>query len=218
MIACSDCGKTFDQRSSMEQHFSAKHAKKQKPVRAKKTVKPIVAVAGVVALILLVSTYFVFFNENDEENKGYDDLTIIEDGEYSVNLDEVPKGVIHWHPVVTITIKGKKITIPLIGSSGSSHGPGIYHKPIHTHDTSGTLHLEMSKPTAETMVLGYFFDNVWKKTFNNTCISDLRDPGTKEIFCNGPEGNLTMMVNGKPNYQFDRYIPKDREDIRIVFE
>ena len=135
-----------------------------------------------------------------------------------INLDEVPKGTIHWHPVVKITLKGENITIPVIGSSGDSHGPGIYHEPIHTHDLTGTLHMETSSPRAESVILGFFFNKVWKKTFNSTCISDLRNPQSGEILCNGPDGNLTMTVNGRPNYQFDKYIGKDLDDIRITFE
>ena len=135
-----------------------------------------------------------------------------------INLDEVPKIPIHWHPVVKIKIKGDNIVIPTIGSSGDFHGPGIIHQPVHTHDETGQLHLEMNSPTPETMVLGFFFHNVWTQTFNGTCISDLRDPKSGKILCNGPEGNLSMKVNGRCNYQFDRYIPQDLDNIMITFE
>ena len=210
MDTCKECGKEFEYSGSLDQHFSAKHVKKPNaPVYRKKSVSPGLVVVAIGLLIVAGIGIAISLNSGDVEKR------VSVDG---INLNEVPNGPIHWHPVMTMIIKGERITIPVIGSSGSSHGPGIFHEPIHTHDLTGTLHLEMQKPAPETMILGFFFEKVWKKTFNSTCISDLRKPETGEILCNGPEGNLTMTVNGRPNPQFDKYIPKDLDDVRIVFE
>ncbi len=202
MVACRDCGREFEQSESMEQHYSAKHAKQPVASSVSKKSRKKTLIALVVAAIILVSVYFIFFNGN-EEAKPVISSEDGSDGAYRVNLDEVPKRPIHWHPQLTITIKGQQQQIPRnLGIGGS------FEYPVHTHDDVPTLHYELDRPTADTMVLGYFFNTVWRKKFDRNCIFD---------YCNGEQGNLTMTVNGKPNYQFDKYIPKDKDEIRIVF-
>ncbi|GEM_PF-321226 len=115
---------------------------------------------------------------------------------------DIPKTPIHWHPALEVVIKGQKQTIPAnLGAAG-------VHQPIHTHDTTGVLHYENSNPTPENMPLRYFFDNVWKKEFNSTCILN---------YCSGDSGTVKMFVNGKENFEFDDYIPRDKDEIRIEF-
>jgi hypothetical protein len=56
----------------------------------------------------------------------------------------------HWHPVLTITMNGSPVTIPAqIGIDPSlwkDHSLDQYGigglSPLHTHDTSGTIHEE----------------------------------------------------------------------------
>ncbi len=202
MVACRDCGREFEQSESMEQHYSAKHAEHPVASRVSKKSKKKMLIALVVAAIILVSVYFMFFNGNEKAKpviSSEDDS----DGIYKINLDEVPKRPIHWHPKLAIIIKGEQQQIPRnLGIGGS------FEYPVHTHDDVPILHYELGRPTAETATLGYFFNAVWKKAFNNNCIFE---------HCNGEEGNLSMTVNGKPNFQFDKYIPKDKDDIRIEF-
>ena len=197
MVSCRECGKEFEQQESMEQHYSAKHAKQNAAKKAnKKPVKKLVFAAAVVAVLVL--GYLIIFSNGDGEKP-----VIAGNDDYSVNFDEVPKNPIHWHPKLTIIIKGEQKQIPRnLGIGGS------FEYPVHTHDDVPVIHYELDRPTADTATLGYFFNAVWRKKFDNNCIFD---------YCNGPEGNLTMTVNGKPNYQFDKYIPKDKDDIRIEF-
>ena len=204
MVTCQDCGKEFEDRSSLDQHHSAKHAKQPEAAPApKKSKKKLYAIVGIV--FILIFGYFTFSGGEDEAKP------IIEvDDNIEINLDDVPRGFIHLHPRLTVVIHGTPVTIPAnLGGAGANHIGGSSLLPYHTHDTSGTLHMEGGRPTAETVILKYFFDTVWRQRFNSQCILD---------FCNGPDGNMTMTVNGEPNYQFDKYIPKGRDDIRIVFE
>ena len=46
---------------------------------------------------------------------------------------------LHWHTVLTIYVKGEKLSIP------PNIGLSVVHRPVHTHDediVSGTIHLE----------------------------------------------------------------------------
>ena len=107
----------------------------------------------------------------------------------------------HIHPNVRIVIKGEEQTIPAnIGIQ-----PGCM-RPIHTHDDSGTLHLEF--PGEQDVRLGQFFA-VWGKTFNKNCIFDR---------CNSPEGTVKFFVNGQPNEEHENYPMKDGDKIEIRYE
>lgn len=203
MTICKECGKDFEQSESMEQHYSAKHAIQPVASRVSKKSKRKALIALVVAAIILISGYFMFFSGGDKEAKPVISPGDDNEGVYRVNLDEVPKRPIHWHPKLAIVINGEQQQIPRnLGISGS------VHYPVHTHDDVPVLHYEANMPTAETATLGYFFNTVWRKRFDSNCIFE---------HCSGKGGNLTMTVNGKPNFKFDKYIPKDKDDIRIEF-
>lgn len=128
----------------------------------------------------------------------------------------VSQGGIHWHPKLTILIKGQKQTIPAnIGIGMQYAGYPRYDAmmkmtDMHTHDDTGVLHWEvMEGPvTKEDVRLGSFFA-VWGKKFDGSCILD---------YCNGPEGSVTMSVNGEPNTEFQNYLVKDGDKIEIRYQ
>lgn len=110
---------------------------------------------------------------------------------------------IHWHPQLTIGIKGVNQEIP------TDIGLGAFENPIHTHDATGTIHLEFSgRVTREDTKLSKFFD-VWKKTFTPTCILDQ---------CNSPDGTVKFTVNGQPNTEYGDYEMHDGDKIEIRYE
>lgn len=129
---------------------------------------------------------------------------------------ELPKTPIHWHPKLSTYIDGQQQTIP----TNIGIGPQYASNPLydgmmgmtdmHTHDSSGTLHWEvmMHPPTEEELYLGSFFQ-IWGKNFNGTCIFE---------YCNSDGKSVKMFVNGKPNYDFDKYMVRDRDDIVIKYE
>ena len=133
----------------------------------------------------------------------------------SDNAFGVPKKPIHWHPKLTIIIKGEKQLIPTnigisIGKNMDNQISGMRMSPTHTHESDGTIHLENNKPwlKPETLTLGYFFE-VWGKNFNSSCIFE---------YCSGENGKLTMTVNGKPNDEFDKYVMHDGDDIVLEYK
>ncbi len=110
---------------------------------------------------------------------------------------------IHWHPELTIFVNGQKQEIP------ESIGLGITHQSIHTHDSTGVLHLEMpGLVREEDLRLGQFF-KIWGREFNSICIFDK---------CNSPEGTMKMSVNGKENNEFENYKMRDGDKMEIRYE
>lgn len=124
--------------------------------------------------------------------------------EATVSEDQVvSRQGLHWHPELSIYIKGEKQEIP------ANIGIGAVHKPIHTHDTSGVLHLEMQGLVKkEDIKLGQFF-KIWGKQFNSNCIFDA---------CNGDVGTVKMTVNGQESFEFGNYMMKDVDKIEIKYE
>lgn len=133
-----------------------------------------------------------------------------------VSSDIVSKDGIHWHPKVSIYIKGQKQEIPADIGIGKQYASSKWYDSMmsmtdfHTHDNSGTLHWEvMDGPvTRDHVTLKAFFD-VWGEPFSSTQILDAK---------NGPDGTVNMTVNGQPNTQFENYQVKDKDDIVIRFE
>lgn len=115
----------------------------------------------------------------------------------------ISRGTIHWHPELAIRIKGQPYEIP------KNVGIGIRHETIHTHEDLPTVHLEIPGVVTEDDIrLGRFF-KIWGKRFTRECIFE---------FCNGPEGTVRFLVNGKPNDDFDQYLMRDGDKIEIRYE
>ena len=128
---------------------------------------------------------------------------------YLASRPPIPEGEIisrnglHWHPELTITIKGERHEIP------TNIGIGIVHQPIHTHDSTGVIHLEIQGLVRkENIKLGQFF-KIWDKEFSSNCIFDK---------CSGPEGVVRMLANGSENREFENYVMKDGDKIEIRYE
>jgi len=118
--------------------------------------------------------------------------------------DIVARNGLHWHASQSINILGQFQEIPAgIGLAG------LPHNPLHTHDRDSVIHMEFEgKVMASDLRLGKFFQ-IWGKQFNKDCIFDK---------CSGEEGQLKMLVNGKPNFEFDNYVMQDNDKIEIIFE
>jgi hypothetical protein len=89
--------------------------------------------------------------------------------------------VIHIHQHMDIYVNGKHISIPT--------GIGIYGNQflteLHTHDSSGLLHVE--SPKKRTFTLGQFFA-AWGVRLDNDCIGGYCKPKTPwRIYVDGAE-------------------------------
>ncbi len=118
--------------------------------------------------------------------------------------DVVTQTGLHWHPHLTIFVKGKKVDIPRnVGRTGQTE------QPIHTHDEDDLIHLEFPGVVykADT-TLGQFF-KIWGETLTHDCLFE---------FCNGPEGKLSMTVNNQPNTEYESYPLRDGDEIVLKYE
>lgn len=132
------------------------------------------------------------------------------------------KIVMHNHAKLSIKIEGKTVTIP----ENTGIDPKLYKDhsldtygmkmpnmpsmpvmaPTHTHDTSGTIHIEST--VVRDYTPGDFF-NVWGVTFTSTCIMDKCNDGTKTV---------KIFVNGQPGFEFRNYVMKDGDEIVIQYD
>jgi hypothetical protein len=87
--------------------------------------------------------------------------------------------VIHIHQHLDIYVNGKKVQVPALVGIDTAAG---FLTELHTHDTSGILHVESEKK--QDYVLGQFFGE-WGVKLTANCL------GT---YC----GGLKWWVNGKP--------------------
>jgi hypothetical protein len=130
--------------------------------------------------------------------------------------DVVSSVGIHWHPVLSVTIKGQPQVVPPNVGIGMQYAGQKYYDlmmmmaNMHTHDASGQIHWEvMEGPvTKDDVTLSAFF-SIWGKTFNKDCIFE---------YCKGAGGTVKMLVNGKENTEFENYQVKDGDNIEIRYE
>lgn len=206
---CDSCGRDFANQEGLDQHNRYKHGvgvqsrhelrqlkkqemeRQQELERKKITGSKLIKRTMYIGIpILLLTAAFVFISSQPAITSDV------------IASSEIPKLPIHWHPILTIKINGQQQTIPAnLGLAG-------VHQPIHTHDSTGVLHYENNNPTQENMRLRYFFEKVWRKQFNSRCILN---------YCNGDSGTVKMFVNDKENFEFENYIPKDKDEILIEF-
>jgi len=118
-----------------------------------------------------------------------------------INLKDHNKLALHIHPILQIEINGQQQMIPAnIGIS--SEGMRV----IHTHDATGTLHVE--SPTPHQFYLQDFF-TIWGKEFSDQCIFQ---------HCENETHDLKMYVNGEESGLFGALPLRDKDIIRIVYE
>jgi hypothetical protein len=91
--------------------------------------------------------------------------------------------VLHIHQHLDLFVNGRRVQVPAcIGIDPQLQ----FISPLHTHDTTGVLHVESPEPTAFT--LGQFFE-VWGVPLSARQIGGLRVGGGKV---------LRAWVNGRP--------------------
>jgi hypothetical protein len=97
-----------------------------------------------------------------------------------LNLDPLGQEgqVLHIHQHLDVYVNGKKVTVPALVGIDTA---GQFLTQVHTHDTSGIVHVE--SPTHRTFTLGEFFGE-WGVRLTGNCLGTL---------C----GQLHWWLNGK---------------------
>ena len=192
-IKCELCNKDFKSKEAFDMHNKAKHPEKvqkeKKPLPLKKIRNW--AIFVLVFGLIIFGIVILILSVNNK--------TIVDGSALNFSA---PTEAIHWHPTLTIKINGKTQDIP------QNIGMGSTHFPIHTHEdiNAGVIHMENDRPTRKTVVLGYFFE-IWGKKFSESCIFE---------YCTD-KGELKMYVNGKENFEFEKYFMQDKDKIVIEF-
>jgi hypothetical protein len=120
----------------------------------------------------------------------------------ALNLPPVGNESYHIHALLHVYVNGKPVTVP--ANIGLYPAKGIV-SPIHTHDTSGVLHMEASRPYAFT--LGDFFV-VWGVRFSSTQLGAYTNSAHKRVW---------VYVNGKPIRYSNSYVMKAHNNIVVAY-
>lgn len=107
----------------------------------------------------------------------------------------------HIHPNLEIIVNGQKQDIPANIGIGS-----ICMNALHTHDNSGTIHIE--SPEKRDFTLSDFFA-VWGKTFTKDQIIDYKIDQTHGI---------RETVNGTEVKDYENTVLRDKDQISIYYE
>ena len=118
----------------------------------------------------------------------------------------ITRNGLHWHPELSIYVKGIKQEIPANIGVGvkyaeySGYDARMGMTGTHTHDTTGVIHFEFgSIVRKEDLTLGQFF-KIWGK--------GMRVFGT----------NMKMTVNGTENTKYEDYLMQDKDKIELRYE
>ncbi len=128
---------------------------------------------------------------------------------------------LHIHPYLQIVIDDKNVTIP--GAIGIENPvpEGVYNhgeaysgganscfEPVHTHDSSGLIHIE--SPDDQNYTLGDFF-HIWAQTYSYALINGAKHPivfNSTDIlgYTTNSTYSLVLLVDGKPSAAYDNLV------------
>ena len=125
----------------------------------------------------------------------------------------------HYHPMVYISVLGEEVEIP--GNVGLND-PGCTMRPLHTHDTSGKIHVEFKESGIEAPLEAFF--DIWGKHMDETGFDDHRVDNNHEflMFLNnysyGENNEIVVDPNTRVQvYDFENLILEDKQYIELVY-
>jgi hypothetical protein len=187
---CEACDKEFSSKEALDMHNGSKHYSPPKISVNKKKVRNY----GIWIVILVLVVGGGYYLTQGVINEGNSCQT---DPAAEINIGGHNNLVSHIHANLDIMIDGTKEQIP----SNIGIGAGIM-RPVHTHDSSGELHIE--GPCVRDFTLGDFF-SIYEETFNSECIFDNCD------------GEVTLTVNGATSEDYENHVLRDGQDIVISY-
>jgi hypothetical protein len=119
-----------------------------------------------------------------------------------LHLPPVGKEQFHTHALIHIYNDG--LLVPVAANIGIDRAEHAYSS-VHTHDTTGIVHMESERPFKFT--LGDFFA-VWGVRFGSKTLGSLRNDGQKQVH---------VFVDGKPISNPVKYVMRDKDNIVVAY-
>lgn len=131
-----------------------------------------------------------------------------------INAISWSQGPVHWHADVEIEMCGEPYFLPTIEGFSNQVGTEL----VHTHEDM-RIHVEGPVMKPEDASLGTFF-RLQGVPFSATEIADKKNG---DLCPDNQPGKVTLLVNGKENVEFEKYIIAPYPDvppgdhIKIIF-
>jgi hypothetical protein len=127
------------------------------------------------------------------------------------------------HAFVVVVFHGRQVTVPsLVGVNGREESgrilspPDGFVSPLHTHDSTGLIHIH--SPVVRTYTLGEFFD-VWGVRFDAACLGECAGDGTGGTTAGGTTAGATtvrVFDNGRERTGDPRAIALEALHVYVV--
>jgi len=112
---------------------------------------------------------------------------------------------LHIHQHLDVYVHGRQVTVPA-GIGIGSEGRKVFFSPLHTHDSTGVVHVE--SPGVKTFTLGQFMA-VWGVRFTPRCLGG---------YCARRAGRIRVFSDGRPVAGDPRRLPlTEHEEIVITY-
>ncbi|MDA4130947.1 MAG: hypothetical protein OK457_09265 [Thaumarchaeota archaeon] len=193
-------------RKSRNRDISARRRRKQEKGLPWSYIVP----AIIVLIVILLAVYV---------ERGQTTSPIIPAGPLNFPLSCLPNESLffHIHPLLRIVINGQNVTIP--GAIGIKNAVPVGHstwgevyggstsscfEPVHTHDSSGVIHIE--SPTNTNYTLNDFF-NIWAQTYAYALVNNTQHPivfNTSDIlgYKTSSTEKLVVLVDGHSSTEY----------------
>ena len=169
---CNICGNKFENSDKLEQHKKESHKEKsrEKPQVSKSSRYKATGIAAAIAVAVIIVVYFS------------DGTTAPVGTIQGVECDPSEGTIFHVHAHLDLIVDSKSVTIP----AGIGIKPNECLYWLHTHNTSGVVHIE--SPQQTTFTLGQFIQ-VWNNTpgISPTFEEVTHDDKDIRVFVNGTE-------------------------------
>ena len=119
-----------------------------------------------------------------------------------LGLPGVGNETYHIHAVLRVFVDGKPVAVPQ--GIGIDQGSNFFSS-LHTHDTTGVIHMETDNPYPFT--LGQFF-TIWGVKLSKTQLGGMK---------NSAQSKVQTYVNGKPVADPVGYKPKSHDKIVVAY-
>lgn len=189
---CNICGSKFENSDKLNQHKNESHRGKSAKEKSKATQSLRYKATGIAAAIAVAVILGVYFFDNPSVTVG---------AVQGIDCDPTEGTTFHVHAHLDLFVDSKPVVIP----AGIGIKPNECLYWLHTHNTSGVIHIE--SPEQRTFTLGQFIQ-VWDNT-----------PGISPKFEEIIHGdkNIKVFVNGNEvNDNYDKITLSAHDEIALV--